>query len=709
MRTVMVGLLVLATWVLTPLGVARAEDEVDPPGRAARLSYVSGDVSLAPAGSDEWAQAVLNRPLTTGDRLWVDQGARAELQVGSANVYLDEDSGFSFVDLDDDRMHMKLTDGALTVRVQSKRDNESIEIDTPNATVSLLHPGEYHLEVNEAGDRTLVKTRSGASEVYGQDQTYQVGAGEEGEFSGTGELTADVRSIGPRTAFESWANDRDRDNEESRSARYVSNEVVGYRDLDRYGDWIDEPEYGYVWRPSYVVAGWAPYRFGRWAWVAPWGWNWIDDTPWGFAPFHYGRWAYLRSRWCWVPGPRHIRPVYAPALVGWTGAPGFGASISVGVGWFPLGPREVYVPGYRYSPRYIRNVNVSNTYVDHLYIRDIRNGRNPDIRYRYGRDPHAVTVVDRTRFVAGRPIDGHRTLVGARELGGWHNAARPPQINPGRESMLAGQLAQRPPMGRVLRADASRPNANTVTRANPPNGRFERGRDVSPSQPARSLGLRESPQAAPGASTAPGSNAASQRMRRNDRPAWARDERGDTSRPGAFNRRENEQIRQQRDLQQQTRPAGQSWSTAPDRRERTTSQPRVEQQPAARPQTSTPQTSTPRETAAPRPQFRTEQPRSEQPRLEQRRTEQPRSAPRRLEQSQPRAESRASFAPSRAASVTPRAQPPRMAQPRPQSQPRAQSTPRMSSPAPARSHQSAPSRQSAPRSFGHSNGERHPR
>jgi len=694
MRTVMVCLLVLTTLLLAPLGAARADDVVDPPSRAARLSYVSGDVSLAPAGNDEWAQAVLNRPLTTGDRLWVDQGARAEVQVGSANLYLDGDSGFSFVDLDDSQMHMKLTDGTLTVRVQSKRDDESIEIDTPNATVSLLHPGEYHLEVDETGDRTIVKTRSGESEVYGQDQTYQVAAGEQGEFSGTGELTADVRSIEPRSEFENWANDRDRDGEESRSARYVSNGVVGYRDLDRYGSWIDEPEYGYVWSPSYVVAGWAPYRFGRWAWVSPWGWSWIDDAPWGFAPFHYGRWAYLRSRWCWVPGPRHIRPVYAPALVGWTGAPGFGASVALGVGWFPLGPREVYVPGYRYSPRYIRSVNVSNTWVNNTYIRNLRNGRNPDIRYRYGRDPHAVTVVDRDRFVAGRPIDGHRTPVNARDLGRWHNAARPPQINPGRESMLAGQLAQRPPMGRVLRPDASRPS--NATRL---NERFERGRGSPPSA-IRQPGLRESPQqAAPGAVSAPDFNRAPQRVQRNDRPAWAHDERGSAARPGAFNRRESEDLRR---LPSERAPQGPA--RAPTEGQRSWQR---QEQPQA-----------PRETVAPRPQFRPEAPRAESPRaelsrpersaprveqpprIEQRRTEPPRVEPRRFEQS--RMESRSSFAPSRAASP---AQPRTMSQPRPQPQPRMQSAPRMSSPPPARSHQSA----APPRSFGHSNSERHPR
>ncbi|MGO8013232.1 DUF6600 domain-containing protein, partial [Rhizobium ruizarguesonis] len=81
----------------------------------------------------------------------------------------------------------------------------------------------------------------------------------------------------------------------------VSREVIGYRDLDTYGTWYSEPEYGHVWRPTLLVDDWAPYRYGRWIWVAPWGWTWIDDAPWGFAPSHYGRWAYLRHRWYWVP------------------------------------------------------------------------------------------------------------------------------------------------------------------------------------------------------------------------------------------------------------------------------------------------------------------------------------------------------------------------------------------------------------------------
>ena len=132
--------------------------------------------------------------------------------------------------------------------------------------------------------------------------------------------------------------------------------MTGAEDLDRYGQWEQTPEYGAALdaaRRSRV--GWAPYSTGHWAWVRPWGWTWVDDAPWGFAPFHYGRWVYHRNRWCWAPGTYVARPVYAPALVAWIGGPRVSVSISVGgggppVGWFPLAPREVYVPAYRAQP-----------------------------------------------------------------------------------------------------------------------------------------------------------------------------------------------------------------------------------------------------------------------------------------------------------------------------------------------------------------------
>ena len=105
---------------------------------------------------------------------------------------------------------------------------------------------------------------------------------------------------------------------ERRSTTYVSSYMTGYEDLDTYGEWRQEPDYGPLWFPSRVAATWAPYRYGHWGYVRPWGWTWIDDAPWGYAPFHYGRWVYVRNRWAWHPGERDVRPVWAPALVAWS-------------------------------------------------------------------------------------------------------------------------------------------------------------------------------------------------------------------------------------------------------------------------------------------------------------------------------------------------------------------------------------------------------
>ena len=91
--------------------------------------------------------------------------------------------------------------------------------------------------------------------------------------------------------------------------------MTGWEALDANGSWETVADLGAVWCPTSLPEDWAPYRYGHWRWVMPWGWNWVDDMPWGFAPSHYGRWARLNERWGWVPGDRVAQPAYAPALV----------------------------------------------------------------------------------------------------------------------------------------------------------------------------------------------------------------------------------------------------------------------------------------------------------------------------------------------------------------------------------------------------------
>ncbi len=177
---------------------------------------------------------------------------------------------------------------------------------------------------------------------------------------GDDQISYNLASAGGADEFDQWCSSRDRREDQSQSARYVSREVPGYEDFDQYGRWGNQPGYGQVWMPTTVAAGWAPYHDGHWAWIAPWGWTWVDDAPWGFAPYHYGRWASFGGRWGWIPGPYGVTPIYAPALVAWIGGgrggSGFSLSFSIGtaaaVGWFPLGPREPYFPSYQVSQGY---------------------------------------------------------------------------------------------------------------------------------------------------------------------------------------------------------------------------------------------------------------------------------------------------------------------------------------------------------------------
>lgn len=444
---------------------------IDPPGRVARLGYIEGEVSMTSPGTaagpatsstdspeeapEGWMDAALNRPLTSGDVLWVGSDGRAQLQTGSSDIYLDHDTGFGFIVLDDDVMQMSLTAGAATIRVRRLAEHETIQLETPHAGVVLRRPGEYHLAIT-ADDRTIVKTRSGEAQVEDGRLSYTVGAGQAGTFSGPDGPSGSVAALAPRDAFETWANERDQRGEHSRSARHVSTEVIGYEDLDEHGEWLDEPGYGQVWRPLYVASDWAPYRYGQWAWVAPWGWTWVDDARWGFAPFHYGRWAQIRNGWYWVPGPRHLRPVYAPALVGWTG----GASLSVviglggGVGWFPLAPHEIYRPWYRHTPRYVRRVNRANTFIDRARMSNLHTRRQPPHRYQHGRTPGAVTVVPRARF-SGHPVGTHRVAVNDRQLRQSRENGRAPAFMADRDRHVTANTPRHSPPARMSQRDES--------------------------------------------------------------------------------------------------------------------------------------------------------------------------------------------------------------------------------------------------------------
>jgi hypothetical protein len=417
---------------------AAAQDADDPPGRVARLAYLEGSVSFQPAGESEWVEAAPNRPLTTGDKLWADRDSRAEVQLGSAMIDLAPNTGFSFLNLDDRTIQIQLSAGVLNVRLWELDRDTVFEIDTPNQAFTATQPGRYRLEASENGDYTVITIREGEGESTGNGQSYTMRAGQRFTLSGTNSLNAEVDQIGGPDAFDNWSYTREHRYEDSPSARYCSRRVVGFEDLDEYGDWHPYPDYGYVWFP-HVESGWAPYHDGHWAWIDPWGWTWVDDAHWGYAPFHYGRWANFDGRWGWVPGPREERPVYAPALVAFVGG-GFAAGATVA--WFPLGPREVYVPSYRVSPAYVNRVNISNTTVNQTTVTNVYNttivNNNTTINnvtYVNRSVRGGVTAVPQQAFATAQPVSRVAVPVNARQMANGPVTARA-AVSPAQQAVL---------------------------------------------------------------------------------------------------------------------------------------------------------------------------------------------------------------------------------------------------------------------------------
>ena len=407
--------------------VAVAQDQyTDPPSRVARIAYMTGPVSFEPASVDGWADASLNYPMSTGDNLYTDDGARAVLRIGQNSIRLNSRTNFQFVNLSDNVVQTSINAGSLSLRVRHLFDDESWEVDTLNGAVTLLRTGEYRVNTDASRNATMVTVRSGDIEVTANNQSFSIRSGQTAYFDNSGN-PPEVQDANQPDDFDSFVSSRDR-TEDVPPPQYVSPDMVGYEDLNANGDWRNTPDYGPVWTPR-VAEGWTPYHEGYWAWVDPWGWTWVDDEPWGFAPFHYGRWAYVENRWGWCPGPVSPRVYYAPALVAFVGGGGF--SVGGLVGWFPLGPREAYNPSYQVSPTYIRQVNVTNTQITNINITNI-NVTNVNYVNR-----NAIVAMPQNSFVSAQPVQRAAVRVDPNQMRQAQVIGTAPKVVPQRESVLA--------------------------------------------------------------------------------------------------------------------------------------------------------------------------------------------------------------------------------------------------------------------------------
>ncbi len=501
----------------------------NPSARVGRLAALVNGVSIEPNGVANWSQAEPNYPIATGDRVYTDQNARAEISIGSMVARMSGAADLTMTNLSDTLVQMGLAQGSVHIRIYDIPYGNQVEIDTPNGAVTLNQPGDVRIDVPAQDGATIVSVDSGNVVVSGPGTSENIQQGTAVELTGTNPVYLSAVQFPERDHFDNWSYDRDRHILNARSAQYVSRDMPGFDDLDDYGRWQPDTEYGPVWYPNNVEAGYVPYQNGHWVWVDPYGWTWVDAAPWGYAPFHYGRWAYIGDRWGWIPGPVRVRPYWAPALVAFAGGAGFGVQFGGGAGfaaWFPLGVGEPYVPSYHCGPDYVRNVNVTNINITNIHNTTIVNNYNTfvsntnnytnirNVTMNYQNRDRGFTAVNGRAFSSGQMVRNSIARIPPNLVQGATVIAHP-NLLPTRQSLVPHPVMTRLPVsatrptlvtrtGQEQQATPGAPRTAVPYRPLPPGP--QRGNPVQPiarpvpgaPTPAQPAGGRLLPPPAPG-------------------------------------------------------------------------------------------------------------------------------------------------------------------------------------------------------------------
>ena len=462
----------------------------DPPSVVARVSVAMGDVSVEPISVDQFSAAEVNDVLTSGDRIYADVGSNAEVESGQLAVRLGQQTDLTVTAMTDTLEQFGLAQGSVHLRSFALNPGTTVELDTPNSVVTVVQPGDVRVDVDPDAGTTTVTLVEGKAQVDGDGFEQVLEAGQRVRLEGSNPVSAQWLDLAEPDGLDGFSSDQDDayENAMQDQSGYVNPATIGAEDLSANGDWETDPSEGPVWYPTGVGVGWTPYSVGRWGWVAPWGWTWVERERWGFAPFHYGRWEHRVDRWGWIPGPPVVRPIYAPAMVAFVGQPGLVDGGGVVTAWFPLGPREPYVPWYHASPLYLNRANVSNLYSrNEVEVRRIYNQPTAESAYAAGGQHGyvnrslATVAVSQAGFVAGRPVGQSMVRVSAGAL-----AAAPvlphPLVTPER-TLVVRSASRRVPVHAARPMLASRAGEEATTQA---DSRMDAGSSVR--QPAAGAG-----------------------------------------------------------------------------------------------------------------------------------------------------------------------------------------------------------------------------
>jgi hypothetical protein len=336
----------IAAFILAGVPPALAQEEEGPEGGVsayaiARVKVLDGSVWVRPSSGGEWEEFSSNSPIPPRSRVSVPDGSEAELQFhGGQFVLLTSGTDLEVRDLQEGKSVFRLRAGEIRFDLPPD-DFAPVSVRVPGGALAQFPvPGRQWLTVTDT-DETRLVVRRGRAVVTVEGDEHRLLAGDEavigrdvtvGQYRGGADESAE-----PPPPSEA-------------EARGDAPPVV-VNELQEYGEWVNVPAYGSVWRPR-VAVGWSPYVYGRWAWISPYGWTWVSNEPWGWYPYRCGYWLTDPVfGWIWSPFNafvsvdfvfgsnrfRHHNVFFRPATVRFVSEGG-------NVRWVPLRPGERFRP-----------------------------------------------------------------------------------------------------------------------------------------------------------------------------------------------------------------------------------------------------------------------------------------------------------------------------------------------------------------------------
>ena len=314
---------------LFSLSVANADEQVRYTNDTfARLSYINGNVYIQRAIELDYEEAVVNMPVSEGDRMGTTEG-RAEIYMGRGKyLRLDRHTKMDFLNLpspENDLMRIQIWRGNIFLSILSLKKEKMIEIHTDDASLFVLEAGLYRIDVRE--EETEIFVFRGLLEAAGESGSVLIREAKRmeamnGYFLGRPSAFAAV----VEDSFDRWSEGRDHEVRKRMARSYLPAELEDFEyELASYGNWTYVFPYGYVWIPGGIAQDWRPYWHGRWMWSPVCGWTWLPYEPWGWATAHYGRWHWsVGFGWYWIP-----TTVWGPGWVHWYSGYDY-------IGWAPV-------------------------------------------------------------------------------------------------------------------------------------------------------------------------------------------------------------------------------------------------------------------------------------------------------------------------------------------------------------------------------------